>query len=276
MSSEASNEAGTFSAFEHEGWETIYEGYETHFGRLTRQSADTLLDTAAVSAGMRVLDVCCGPGLISAAASGRGADAVGLDFSAATVELASARVPQARFREGDAEALPFEDDSFDAVACGFGIIHLPNPQRGLSEIYRVLKPGGRAAVSVWEAPGPDNGFGLLYGAIRTHAELDVPLPEGPDFFQFSGPGALEQSLSASGFRSPEIRRVEQYWEFDQASGLVAAILEGAVRARGLILAQTEAVRQAIGNDVAAGMESFRGAAGVYRVPMPAIVGSGAK
>jgi len=269
-------ETDAFTAFEHDGWENVCAGYETHFGRLTRQSAGALVDAAGVGVGLRVLDVCCGPGIVTAAAAARGANAVGLDFSAATVDLASSRVPQATFQQGDAQALPFQDEAFDAVVCGFGIIHLAQPEAALTEIYRVLKPGGRAAVSVWEAPGPGNGFGLLYGAIKTHADMNVPLPEGPDFFQFSGPGALDRALADCGFREPQTRSVEQFWEFDHDNGLVDAVLEGAVRARGLIRAQTDAVRDAIAGEVAAGMRAYRAANGKFHLPMPALVGAGLK
>ena len=265
-----------FSIFEHDGWERACAGYEAHFGRLTRQSATALLDAARVIAGLRVLDVCCGPGIVTAAAAARGADAVGLDFSAATVELAAELVPQAAFHHGDAQALPFDDKQFDAVVCGFGIIHLANPEAALAEIFRVLKPAGRAAISVWQAPRPGNGFGLLYGTIKAHADMNVALPEGPDFFQFSGRGALDRALAEHGFREPATIGVEQIWEFDRETGLVDAFLEGAVRARALIMAQSDAVRDAIVAGVADGMQAFRTADGVYRLPMPALVGSGSK
>ena len=270
------HETDAFTAFEHDGWENVCAGYEAHFGRLTRQSAGALLDAARVADGSRVLDVCCGPGIVTAAAAARGAAATGLDFSAATVELATRLVPQAEFRQGDAQALPFDDEQFDAVVCGFGIIHLAQPKAALAEFFRVLKPGGRAAISVWEAPDPGNGFGLLYGRIKAHADMDVPLPEGPDFFQFSGPGALNQALADCGFRKPATVSVEQVWEFDRQTGLVDAFLEGAVRARGLILAQTDAVREAIVGEVADGMQAWRAADGKFRLPMPALVGAGLK
>ena len=271
-----SRETDAFTTFEHDGWEQVCAGYEAHFGRLTRQSAGALLDAAGVGGGLRVLDVCCGPGIVTAAAAARGADALGLDFSTATVELARKLVPQASFRQGDAQALPFDDEQFDAVFCGFGIIHLAQPETALNEIHRVLKPGGRAAVSVWEAPGPDNGFGLLYGAIKAHADTSVPIPEGPDFFQFSGPGALDGALAECGFHEASTITVEQVWEFDHENGLVDAFLEGAVRARGLIIAQTDEVRDAIINEVATGMQAWRAADGKYRLPMPALVGAGRK
>jgi SAM-dependent methyltransferase len=106
-------------------------------------------------------------------------------------------VPGAEFRQGDAQTLPFEADSFDSVVCGYGIIHVPEPQKALSEMRRVLKPGGCLAVSVWEAAKPGNGFGLLFGAIRKHGDLNVPLPHGPDFFQFSEPDKLKAAFKRS-------------------------------------------------------------------------------
>jgi SAM-dependent methyltransferase len=276
MNDESGIDNPDFAAFEHEGWEAVCGGYEAHFGPLTRQSSQALLNAAAVDADMRLLDVCCGPGMISAAAAARGARAVGLDFSAATVKLAARRVPEAEFREGDAGALPFEDGEFDAAVCGFGIIHLPDPRRGLRELRRVVRPGARIGVSVWVAPQPGNGFGLMYGAIRAHADMTVPLPEGPDFFQFSEPGLLDRALVESGLEEARSTIVDQFWEFERPGDMSRVIFEGMVRARGLVMAQTEAVRQAIVADIEAGMEAFRTAQGNYSVPMPAIVASARK
>jgi len=269
-------DADAFAAFEHEGWEDVCGGYEAHFGPLTRQSAESLLDAAAVSGGTRLLDVCCGPGMISAAAAARGARPVGVDFSAATVALARSLVADAEFREGDACALPLDDDEFDAAVCGFGIIHLPDPNQGLREMQRVVRPGARVGVSVWVAPQQGNGFGLMYGAIKAHADLDVPLPEGPDFFQFSEPEKLARALVEAGFRQPRSTVVEQVWEFDRAQDITRVIFEGMVRARGLVAAQAETARQNIVSEIEAGMAGFRDADGKYRVPMPAIVGSAEK
>lgn len=276
MTIELSNEPQAFQQFEHRGWETISDGYEQHFARLTDQAVPATLDAAAVREGMRVLDVCTGPGMLAAAAVARGAQVIGLDFSGKVIEIARRNVPQAEFQEGDAQALSFEDGSFDAVVCGFGVIHVPHPAMALSEIRRVLKPGGRAAISTWEAPKPTNGFGLLYGAIKAHGNLNVPLPHGPDFFQFSDEEKMVEALSETGFRAIAVHNVGQLWELSDSLGIVTAVVQGAVRARGLLEAQTEAARNAICEAVKAAMSPYASPDGLYRVPMPALVGAGAK
>jgi SAM-dependent methyltransferase len=276
MDIETSNDPDGFVELELSGWEEVSTGYERHFGSLTRQSVDALLQAAGVDAGKSLLDVCCGPGMIAEAAAALGAEATGIDFSAAAVRIASSRVGAARFDVGDAQSLPYADDHFDAVVCGFGIIHLPHPNRALAEMRRVLKPGGRLALSVWEMPSAANGFGLIYGSIRAHANLDVDLPHGPDFFQFSDPERLEGALLHTGFAEVDISSAPQIWEFADAHGLVTGIMEGSVRAKALISAQSADARRAVENAIDAGMEAWAGADGRYRVPMPALIGSAQK
>jgi ubiquinone/menaquinone biosynthesis C-methylase UbiE len=276
MSIESSNDPQGFADFEHHAWETVSRGYEEHFARLTTQSVNAILDAAEVSSSKQVLDVCCGPGMITAAAIARGAEAKGIDFSAVAVEIATSNVPGAEIHEGDAQSLPFNDDSFDAVICGFGIIHVPNPHKALSEMCRVLKPGGRVAVSTWEAPNPNNGFGLLFGSIKANADMDIDLPHGPDIFQFSDPEKMSNALQETGFNEPSASTVVQTWEFKDAHGFITGIIEGSARARAIITAQTDAVQAAIADAVVAGMHGYISSDGTYRLPMPALIGSAAK
>jgi ubiquinone/menaquinone biosynthesis C-methylase UbiE len=276
MSIESSNDPQGFDSFEHNGWEAVSRGYEQHFAELTSQSVNAALDAAAVESDKKILDVCCGPGMIAAAAIARGAQTVGIDFSAAVVKIANTNVPDAEFHEGDAQSLPFADNSFDAVVCGFGIIHTPDPIIALSEMHRVLKRGGRIAVSVWESPNSNNGFGLLFGAIKANADMGVDLPHGPDFFQFSDPVKLANALVEIGFNEPSINTVAQTWELKDSHGLVTGIMEGAVRARALLATQTDDVQATISDAVVAGMDGFGSPDGIYRVPMPALIGSAIK
>lgn len=270
-----SSEPEAFLAFERDGWNTVIGGYERVFGPLTAQTVAPLLDAAGVGAGRRVLDVCTGHGVMAAAAAGRGALVEGIDFAGEVVAAARRNVPAVEFRQGDAQALPYPDDTFDAALCGYGVMHVPEPGRVLAEMRRVLKPGGRIALSVWERPAENNGYGLLFGAIRAKGRLDVPLPHGPDFFQFGDPAAMTGALAGAGFANVAATPVPQSWRFARAGDLLDAILQGAVRSRALLHAQHPAAFAAIEGAVADGMERFRQGDG-YDVAMPALVGSGTK
>lgn len=276
MTIQVSNEPDDFFSFEHDGWEKVCAGYEQYFLPLTRQSVTPLLDAARVTTGLNLLDVCSGSGSIAAAAAERGACPVGLDFSARSLDIARRNYPAIEFHEGDVQALPFDENRFDAVICGYGIIHVPDPAIALAEMKRVLKPGARLALSVWQAPAPDNGYGLVFDAINTHAEPATALPHGPDFFQFSADGKLAAALEFSRLTDIEVDPLSQTWDLDTPARFVDCMLQGTVRTRGLLLAQSEPVRRRVLTAIAAGIEPYKSAAGGYQLPMPALVGSGAK
>ena len=136
-----------FREFEQAGWESasVVAKYHEHISSVTTQSVEALLDAAGIRSGSRVVDVATGAGYIAGTAAQRGADVIGIDFSAVQVQMARDRYPSVRFEEGDAEALPFDPQSFDAVVSGFGMCHFPNPDIALREAFRVLKAGGRIA-----------------------------------------------------------------------------------------------------------------------------------
>ena len=122
------SELSAFAAFERAGWEKVDTGpRHRHWGGLLEQSAGALLDAAEVTSGTRVLDLATGAGYVAALAKRRGAQPVELDFSEAQVKLARSTYPDVEFRHGDAQALPFEAEIFDAVVIGFGLNHLPEP-----------------------------------------------------------------------------------------------------------------------------------------------------
>ena len=233
-----------------------------------------MLDAARVKRGMRVLDICCGPGLLAAGALERGAEAIGLDFSVEAVDLAQRLVPGGRFQQGDAQALPFPAASFDAVLCGYGVMHLPEPAAALSEVLRVLRPGSRAALSVWDAAGV--GFSLVYEAVRARGGTDAVLPHGPDFFQFGSVKHMRAALAEAGFADTAAYSFHQDWRVANSERYVESILTGTVRARAVLAAQMGDTAADVRSYIADYLTRFQAPTGELVVPMPAIIGSGAR
>lgn len=274
MPIEQSRDSKQFSAFELAGWDTNIRGYDSAFGAVARQTVGAMLDAARVTRGTRVLDMCCGPGMLAAGALQRGAEAIGLDFSGAAVELARKLVPKGNFQQGDAQALPFPAASFNAVLCGYGLMHLPDPAAALRETLRVLRPGGRTAVSVWDATG--FGFALVYEAVRARGSMDVALPHGPDFFQFGSPERMSATLTEAGFADVEAYSINQDWHVANADRYIESILTGTVRARAVLAAQSGDAADGVRSYIADYLTRFRAPNGQLVVPMPAIIGSGAQ
>jgi SAM-dependent methyltransferase len=138
--------------------------------------AEDVVAAAGVQAGERVLDVATGTGNAALVAARRGAQVTGLDLTPELLELAQGRAAneglEIQFLEGDAEALPFEDDSFDRVTSVFGAMFAPDQARTAAELLRVCKPGGTVAVTGW---APDGLNGQMFGTLGRHMP---PPPEG--------------------------------------------------------------------------------------------------
>jgi demethylmenaquinone methyltransferase / 2-methoxy-6-polyprenyl-1,4-benzoquinol methylase len=133
--------------------------------RWRRETARTV-----VASGDRVLDVCCGTGDLAIAAKRAGGRVTGVDFSERMLERARAKSGEIEWVQGDALALPFADDSFDSVTVGFGVRNLEDLERGLRELRRVLRAGGRIGILEITTPG-----GLLRPFYRLWFDGIVPL-----------------------------------------------------------------------------------------------------
>lgn len=260
-----------FGQFEHGAWEKVVREYDDFFGSLTVQSIEPLLDATGIARGMRVLDVATGPGYVAAAAARRGALVTGLDFSAAMVALAKSRYPDIRFQEGNAEAPPFPDASFDAVVICFGLLHFPDADQALREAFRMLRPGGRLGISVWASPEKAVGFGLMLDAIRENGNVDIGLPPGPSFFRFSDPAECRRTLETIGFTSSRSVEVAQVWRFPSVSAWFDGVERSTVRTAALLRGQTPAAYSAIRDAFEARGSAYRVGEGRVDVPMPALV-----
>ncbi len=120
-----------------------------------------LAQAAGIEAGERVLDVACGSGIVAReleSGLAPGVRLVGLDLAPGMIAVAGARANWAEWRLGDACALPFADASFDRVICQFGLMFFADRVAALAEMRRVLRPGGRFALSAWDSLGCNPGF----------------------------------------------------------------------------------------------------------------------
>jgi SAM-dependent methyltransferase len=140
------------------------------------ECGEFVIERAGVEAGMDVLDVACGTGNASIPAARAGARVTGLDFAPGLLAIARERAADAmveiEFIEGDAQALPFDDASFDRVVSTFGHMFAPEHRRAADEMKRVLRPDGVIAVACWT---PEGSIGRMNKMI---AELIPPPPGG--------------------------------------------------------------------------------------------------
>jgi ubiquinone/menaquinone biosynthesis C-methylase UbiE len=148
------------------------------FGQIARYYADeaeAFIKRLDLEPGMKVLDVACGTGNLAIPAARLGATVTGVDIAANSVEQArqnaKAEGLNAKFDEGDAEALPYDDASFDAVVTMFGAMFAPRPELVASELKRVCRPGGFIAMANWT---PNGFIGQMFKITSSH----VPPPPG--------------------------------------------------------------------------------------------------
>jgi len=159
---------------------------------LTTPQAPRLIRHARVRAGDRVLDVACGTGVVSITAALLGAQSTGLDMTPELLQRAreNARISQVEveFHEGDAETLPFADDSFDVVLSQFGHMFAPRPEVAVTEMLRVLKPGATLAFSSWP---PE----LYVGRSSALSSKYLPPPPGlPSPMLWGDPNVIRERL----------------------------------------------------------------------------------
>lgn len=265
-------DTAAFHDFEVDGWADVGEAYASSdivLG-LTGQAASAMVDSAAVGAHDRVLDLACGPGLASEAARQRGATVTGVDVAAPMLDAARRRVPDGDFHQAPAEQLPFGDASFDVALCGFGLPHFAEPEAVFSETQRVLAPGGRLAFTTWCPPDQVPFFGIVFGAVVEHGSLDVDIPDGPDMFRFAVESEAVETLSRLGFSEVTVTTIPLTARLDQPSDAIDLLLKSTVRTRSLVEAQTPEARAAITDAVVDAVAAHQDGDELV-VPMPAVL-----
>lgn len=191
--------------------------------------------------GQKILDIAAGTGepALSIAASIKNGVVTITDISEEMMEIAREKAIAKELSNietviCDASDLPFENGSFDAVSCRFGFMFFPDIQLAANEIYRVLKPGGRFATTVWNFPEKNFWVTAIMGTIMRLMEIPPPPPEVPGMFRCCKPGRMRDILEKAGFNDIEERgvlstlkteSVDEYWEMmtEIGASVVAAL-----------------------------------------------------
>jgi ubiquinone/menaquinone biosynthesis C-methylase UbiE len=219
-------------------WDRWYDWFEGN----TLPLNEWLCQQAGLAPGHKVLDLACGSGQPSLTAATRvlpGGSVTATDISPDMVAVTRRRAADAglenvEVRVMDAEKLELDSEAFDAVTCRWGLMFCPDPARAAGEIHRVLKPGGRFAVAVWDEPARNSFFTALGGVLSRFVDLPPPDPKVPGVFRLAGPGALDVVLRAGGFDDVRVEALpltfvydslEQYWDNQSA---IAAPLKAAI------------------------------------------------
>src|SRR5476649_2334160 len=169
------------------GWERWGDWFEKNSGGLS----EWMCDAAGVGPGRQLLDLACGPGPLATLAAARvrpDGKVVATDLSPDMVAVTKRKqqrlgLDNLEVLEMDMQALTFADASFDAVTCRFGLMFCPDLVRAASEARRVLRPGGRAAIVVWDVPAKNPFFTSISTVLAEFVPGPPPDPTAPGVFR---------------------------------------------------------------------------------------------
>jgi SAM-dependent methyltransferase len=238
MNAAAPLNAEEFKAATRAQWDRHAKGWSDHSGQIgswLRQSTDAMLAMAEIGPGARVLDIAAGAGdqtLDIARRVGPAGFVLATDLSGVILEFAKekariAGLDNVEVQTADGESLNVAEASFDAAVCRLGLMLFSDPGRGLREMFRALKPGGRACTMVFSTPDKNPCVSILLGTALKHAGLPPRDPSQPggllslsrpglidDLFRQAGFGQVATTRIAAPFRLPS---VDSYLEFVRSS-----------------------------------------------------------
>ena len=210
------------------GWDKAVEHYENFWQSQLKPAQDLMLQMTALKSGEKLIDIACGTGLVTFAAAemvGPSGFILATDISDGMVKKGRELAEQknycnVRFERMDAEELTIADAEFDVALCALGLMYFPDPVKGLKEMYRVLKPGGRASAAVWGQR--DNcGWAEVFEIVDKRVSSEVC----PMFFNLGNRDVLKRSFEVAGFSNVALERIQThliYHSDDEAYGAAFA------------------------------------------------------
>lgn len=212
---------------------------------LMEEWAPRVADTAGIRPGHRVLDVACGTGVLTREAARRAGPSgavTGLDLNPAMLAVAARLSPTLSWQQGNAESLPFPDQSFDAVVSQFGLMFVPDPVAALREMMRVLVPGGRFAVAVWASLSDTPAYAAEVALVErlagraAGAALRAP-------FALGDPARLAEICHAAGISDASVTLRHGQGRFPDIRSLVEIDLRGWLALAGSVALDEELIAE---------------------------------
>ncbi|MFC1749693.1 class I SAM-dependent methyltransferase [Pseudomonadota bacterium] len=215
-------------------WDTLAEKFD-YWLPLIAPVGEALIAALKCQAGDTVLDIASGTGepALSVAKQNPQSNITGTDAAPSMVRVAQnksniAKLKNLVFQAMSAEDLEFPDNSFDKLICRFGVMLFEDPQQGLKEMQRVLKPKGRVALAVWGRPEKITTFNWTYQSFkgRIPEKDEPPLAKASSL---SGPGVLETLMSSAGFKdiavetkqfNYQFQSFDEYWQIVENSDVM--------------------------------------------------------
>ena len=263
-------------AFERQRHDKLAPTYLDFFSPVTALAINPLLKAAQVRSGATLLDVATGPGSLALEAKKLGMIWTGVDLSPGMIQLAEKSNPGIAFRVADVEHLPFADASFDGVVCNFGLGHFPYPETSVAECVRVLKPGGRIALSWWDDPSKQRIQGLFREAIaEIGAATPADVPQGHAIYRFADTQEFRNLLEGADLIDVGVEDHQTTYLIPDLETLWSGGLGSFALTSAAIAHQDAATQAAIRAALERRAETYRTTGGL-RVPVAFKIGAGRK
>jgi ubiquinone/menaquinone biosynthesis C-methylase UbiE len=260
-------------------WSTGQAARQQVYGTAT----EMMLDLASVQPGSRVLDVAAGTGeqaLMAAGRVGPTGRVLAADVSASMLNVAAeaARkkgLTNVEARVMNAENLTLDADSFDAVICRMALMLFPNPAKALTEMRRVVEPGGKVAVIVFSTLEKNPHHGIVFGIVQRLGSIPPPAPGEPWMYALGNPGTLEDVYRQAGFLNVSVQALPIQRRFASAGEATGRMRNSAGDIRELMSRLDEADHERAWGEIEAQLRRFEGPNGL-EVPGEVLIGVGTK